>query len=614
MMVAAVLLPAAAGASVAPDAIDFGEVITNHSTAVTVTNDSAGDWLMGTPSFESGSAFSVTGTDCVYLFTHAPINTCTVTVQFNGQSLPPGVYSDTLDVPHTDTDNVVSVETVAVEGTVGDHDFTPPSVPANLHTSALTPTGVTLAWDAAAPADGVAGYYVLEWTGSDWAILAATSGNPYMISSLTPGSSHTYAVQAYDSAGNVSAPSNQVQVTTPVPPPSPGNVTVVPGLSSVEFSWDLTPEGDTTALYRVQRLIAGVWTPQVTAEAPADGVTVAGLAAHTSYSFRVLGEDADGLTSTPVLISVTTLADTSAPTAPTVSAHATTSAGTRLQWSGSTDDVGVTGYRISMYQDGAWVPMGAPLAPDATGYTVTGLAPDTGYSFGVAALDAAGNASQTTIDVTTARAPRFTQAPRVGFVTGGTATKSLVPTRVTWAVEAGSRCKTEVGRAAGSGWDSTVLSNPLATTFDWKVGYNAARTARVQVTDCAGTPSGWVQTAAFAPVQVAASVIAYSPGWATANGAAYLGGSDRHSAHNGASVTVRLKNARAVALVGSCGSTRGSARVYLDGALSATISERCAAGAGRVLYTHRWTASGAHTLKVVVVGTKRVDVDGFITL
>ena len=79
-------------------------------------------------------------------------------------------------------------------------------------------------------------------------------------------------------------------------------------------------------------------------------------------------------------------------------------------------------------------------------------------------------------------------------------------------------------------------------------------------------------------------------------------------------MTVKLKNTRAVALVGSCGSTRGSARVYLDGALSATISERCGSGTGRVLYTHRWTAAGAHTLKVVVAGAKRVDVDGFITL
>ncbi len=162
-----------------------------------------------------------------------------------------------------------------------------------------------------------------------------------------------------------------------------------------------------------------------------------------------------------MLISVTTLADTTAPTAPVASAHATTSAGTHLQWSASTDNVGVTGYRISMYQDGAWVPMGSPLAPDAPGTRSPAWHPTPAYSFGVAALDAAGNASQTTVDVTTGRAPRFTQAPRVGFVTGSTATKSLVPTRVTWAVEAGSRCKTEVGRSVGSGWDSTVLSNPL---------------------------------------------------------------------------------------------------------------------------------------------------------
>ena len=53
---------------------------------------------------------------------------------------------------------------------------------------------------------------------------------------------------------------------------------------------------------------------------------------------------------------------------------------------------------------------------------------------------------------------------------------------------------------------------------------------------------------------------------------------------------------------------------YLDGALSATVSDRCSGGAGRVLYTHRWAYAGRHTLKLVVVGPKRVDVDGFITI
>ena len=99
-------------------------------------------------------------------------------VQFNGQSLPPGVYSDTLDVPHTNTDNAARSRRSRSRGpwaiTISRHRPRRP----NLHTSALTPTGVTLAWDAAAPADGVAGYYVLEWTGSAWATVAATSGNP----------------------------------------------------------------------------------------------------------------------------------------------------------------------------------------------------------------------------------------------------------------------------------------------------------------------------------------------------------------------------------------------------------------------------------------------------
>lgn len=616
VLTAAAVLPAAAGAAVAPTTIDFGTVTSDHVAAVTVTNDSGEDWLMGTPSFESGgSAFSVTGTDCVFLFTHPPVDSCTVTIQLNGQSLPPGVYSDTLDVPHVGTGNVTTIETVSVQGVVGEHDFTPPSVPQNLHATGITPTGATLTWSASTDDESLAGYRLLEWDGSAWSNYALTSGTSYVISTLDPGSTQTFAVAAVDSAGNVSDPSAAVVVTTPVPPPTPQNVSAVPALNSVTFSWDAPAEGDSTFNFLVQRQNGGLWQSQAVVQAPATGVTVSGLTPHTSYNFRVMAEDADGLLSAPVLVSAATLADTTAPTAPVVTAHATTSAGTRLQWTASIDDVAVAGYQVSMFEDGAWVSLDDPLPANATGYTVTGLLPNTAYTFGVAAFDGSGNAStRTSIEVTTGHAPRFTQLPRVAFVAGSTVTRSLVPTRVSWATEAATRCKTEVGRSVGSGWDATTLGNPQTATYDWKLGYNASRSARVQVTDCAGTPSGWAQTPAFAPTPVAASAIAFGSGWGIARNDAYLGGSERFNAHAGAAVTVKLKNARAVAVVGSCGTARGSARVYLDGALSATVSDRCSGGTGRVLYTHRWATPGAHTLKLVVVGPKRVDVDGFITI
>lgn len=80
--------------------------------------------------------------------------------------------------------------------------------------------------------------------------------------------------------------------------------------------------------------------------------------------------------------------DTTAPTAPT-SLEATASANRiDLSWAASTDDVGVTGYRV--YRDGATE---ALTTVTTTSHADTSVAPGTTYSYAVLAFDAAGNAS-----------------------------------------------------------------------------------------------------------------------------------------------------------------------------------------------------------------------------
>ncbi len=79
--------------------------------------------------------------------------------------------------------------------------------------------------------------------------------------------------------------------------------------------------------------------------------------------------------------------DTQSPTAPTLSSTAQTDTTVDLSWSGATDNVGVTGYKI--FKDGA---LEATLGNVNT-YQVTGLVASTAYNFTAAALDAAGNES-----------------------------------------------------------------------------------------------------------------------------------------------------------------------------------------------------------------------------
>jgi hypothetical protein len=85
----------------------------------------------------------------------------------------------------------------------------------------------------------------------------------------------------------------------------------------------------------------------------------------------------------------------------------------------------------------------------------------------------------------------------------------------------------------------------------------------------------------------------------------------------GRSVTYRFTG-RAVSFVSTRASSRGSARIYIDGSYMRTVSLASSTTAYRYLaFTRRWTTSGTHTIKVVVVGTAghpRVDVDAFAVL
>lgn len=82
-----------------------------------------------------------------------------------------------------------------------------------------------------------------------------------------------------------------------------------------------------------------------------------------------------------------TVADTAAPSVPTgLTSPSQTDTSVSLSWTASTDNVGVTGYKI--FRNG--VQAGTSATPS---FTDTGRTPNTSYSYAVLATDAAGNAS-----------------------------------------------------------------------------------------------------------------------------------------------------------------------------------------------------------------------------
>lgn len=94
--------------------------------------------------------------------------------------------------------------------------------------------------------------------------------------------------------------------------------------------------------------------------------------------------------------------DTQAPSKPSnLIASEQTETSLKLSWGASTDNVGVTGYRI--YQDGTAL----STIITETSTTISGLTPGTGYSFYITALDAENNESapSNTVDAFTVTQP-----------------------------------------------------------------------------------------------------------------------------------------------------------------------------------------------------------------
>src|SRR2546428_5684781 len=94
-------------------------------------------------------------------------------------------------------------------------DITPPSVPTNLSASAVSSSQMNLSWTASTDNVGVAGYTIYRGASQ----IATTSLTSYSDTGLSPSSTYSYTVVAYDAAGNVSALSVAASAAT-LPPPA----------------------------------------------------------------------------------------------------------------------------------------------------------------------------------------------------------------------------------------------------------------------------------------------------------------------------------------------------------------------------------------------------------
>ncbi|MGN6241212.1 MAG: glycoside hydrolase family 6 protein [Cellulosimicrobium cellulans] len=180
------------------------------------------------------------------------------------------------------------------DGSGGPADTTPPSVPTGLTAVATTTTSASVSWTASTDDRGVTGYTVLV----DGAAVGTTATTSFTVTGLDAGTSYAVTVRARDAAGNVSAASAPLTVTTDEDggpggddqAPSAPTGLRVSGVttSTVALAWNASNDDTGVTGYRVFR--DGTQVAQVTATSYTD----TGLAAGTAHVYAVRAFDAAG--------------------------------------------------------------------------------------------------------------------------------------------------------------------------------------------------------------------------------------------------------------------------------------------------------------------------------
>lgn len=166
------------------------------------------------------------------------------------------------------------------------------------------------------------------------------------------------------------------------PPSVPTNVSAVGvSASQINVSWTASTDNVGVSGYKVYRNGVQVATTASTSYSDA------GLSELTTYTYEISAYDAMGNESAKSTQATGTTLDGTPPSVPSgVTATAVGPQRINISWTASTDNLGVTGYKV--YRNGSYVGSTA-----STSYSDGGLSPSTSYTYTVSAYDAANNES-----------------------------------------------------------------------------------------------------------------------------------------------------------------------------------------------------------------------------
>lgn len=287
----------------------------------------------------------------------------------------------------------------------------PPAAPLNLALTVLSQTAIRLEWTDGS--DSEEGFRVERSddggaTFAPVATVGAVAGNgstiTYTDGTLSANTTYYYVVYAFNLGGD-SASSNVENATTLPNPPAAPSVLRVSAVSQTSLQLFWIDNANNEDNYYVERSQDGASFALVqTLPANTEQYQDNGLAAATTYFYRVRAGNAGGFSGYTVTQSATTLPNP--PSAPT-GLIAALAGKTRIDLSWTDASNNESGFKVERSTDGVNYVQVAQTGAGVAVYSDLGLAPDTTYRYRVRATNAGGDSaySNTTSATTVPAAP-----------------------------------------------------------------------------------------------------------------------------------------------------------------------------------------------------------------
>jgi hypothetical protein len=490
------------------------------------------------------------------------------------------------------------------------NDTTPPAVAVTSPASGAAIAGTTTISATATDNVGVVGVqFKVDGANVGAEDTTAPFSVPWNTTSAASGA-HTVSAVARDAAGNVTA-SAGVAVTVDNAPPTiamtgPASGTTVAGTLGVSAN-----ASDNLGVAGVQFKLDGANLGAEDTSAPYSTSWNTTGASSGSHMLTAVARDAAGNVTTSGSVAVTV--DNTAPTiALTAPQNGATVNGTVTVTATASDSGGVAGVQFKL--DGANLGAEDTSAPYSTSWNTSGASGGS-HTLTAVARDAAGNVTTSgSVAVTVDNAPLTVTmtAPQNGATVG--ATVAVTASASGSGGIAGVQFKLD-----GANLGAEDTSAPYAVDWNTTTATNGSHTLSAVARDTAAN----VATAASITVTVQNATetlvrfedthasIAYAGSWALNNTARPWSGGTAALANGGPSATGDPTRATltftgtGVRWIGFQGPMAGIAKVYLDGALVATVDGYLASEVlGAVQYSVSGLAAGSHTLAVESTGTR----------